>query len=112
MNTLCGSQEILLNAFSEWQERSAVIQLFCVCRQNLGNLDSHLTNTCHQQRSSSPERGSVPEEDAVKLLSELPQVEHKDLRPLMVNNLIYIQLRMLNVQTWIVDFSGVVASAA
>lgn len=48
--------------------------LLCTSRDDLGNLDSHLTNTCHLQRSSSPENGTVPEEHAVKLLSELPQV--------------------------------------
>ncbi|BDA50216.1 probable tubulin polyglutamylase TTLL2 [Coccomyxa sp. Obi] len=52
-------------------------------RDDLGNLNSHLTNTCHLQRSSSPEDGTLPEEDAVKLLSELPQAlqhEGMDLR--------------------------------
>ncbi|KAK9903517.1 hypothetical protein WJX75_007884 [Coccomyxa subellipsoidea] len=42
-------------------------------RQSLGSLDSHLTNTCHLQRSSTPESGTLAEVDAVKLLSELPQ---------------------------------------
>lgn len=43
----------------------------CMSRRDLGNLNSHLTNTCHMQRSN----GVVSEKDAVKLLSELPQVE-------------------------------------
>lgn len=52
----------------------AKVGLLWTCRNDLGNLESHLTNTCHLQRSSSPEDGIVSEEDAVKLLSELPQV--------------------------------------
>ena len=36
---------------------------------DLGNLDAHLTNTCCLERG-------VQEEEAVRLLSELPQVFH------------------------------------
>ena len=36
--------------------------------QNLGNLDAHLTNTCRLEGEE--------EEQAVRLLSELPQVSH------------------------------------
>jgi len=36
---------------------------------DLGNLDAHLTNTCRLD-------GGVEEEQAVRLLSELPQVSH------------------------------------
>ena len=48
--------------------------LLWTCRDDLGDLNSHLTNTCHLQRSSSTENDMLQEEDAVKLLSELPQV--------------------------------------
>ena len=41
--------------------------------QNLGNLDAHLTNTCRL--------GGEEEEQAVQLLSELPQVSHLLQRP-------------------------------
>ena len=34
---------------------------------DLGNLDAHLTNTCRLE-------GAVEEDEAVRLLSELPQV--------------------------------------
>ena len=37
--------------------------------QNLGNLDAHLTNTCRLG-------GEAEEQQAVQLLSELPQVSH------------------------------------
>lgn len=36
--------------------------------QDLGNLDAHLTNTCRLE--------GLEEEQAVRLLSELPQVSH------------------------------------
>lgn len=39
--------------------------------QNLNNLDAHLTNTCRLA-------GTAEEEEAVKLLSELPQVLHHE----------------------------------
>ena len=44
-------------------------QLYDSSLQNLGNLDAHLTNTCRLG-------GAVEEEQAVRLLSELPLVRH------------------------------------
>ena len=47
-------------------------------RAEIGNLASHLTNTCHLRRQARQQDGSASvqfqEEAAVKLLSELPQV--------------------------------------
>ena len=52
-------------------------------RADIGNLASHLTNTCHLKRQAPQQQGGsgpgeVQEEAAVKLLSELPQVMPAD----------------------------------
>lgn len=50
--------------------------------QDLGNLDAHLTNTCRLGE------GEVEEEQAVRLLSELPLVsEHQCMCPRLYENL-------------------------
>ena len=49
--------------------------------QNLGNLDAHLTNTCRLG-------GEVEEEQAVQLLSELPQVSRLDKDPHTSNGML------------------------
>ncbi len=46
---------------------------------DLGNLDAHLTNTCRLEggvEGGVEEEGGVADEQAVRLLSELPQVYH------------------------------------